>query len=200
MSYDSKTNKTYNIDGEEIDLSKDDLMEKVTFETANLIRRLCAFFLDSLLIIGIWYLCTRKIFIDMENFVANLGINENDFLDNLKYQEFVEKLIGLIVKTIIIFIFVQTIYYTLIPAIIGQGRTLGKLAAGIGCVSYKTLEEASPKRLILREFVVRGLIETLFVIPLIISFIIAFIRKDSRSLHDILSGTVVIKLDLYDIE
>src|SRR5690554_7129343 len=66
------------------------------------------------------------------------------------------------------------IYYTLVPAIIGKGRTLGKLLAGIGTVDLNTLDEVSPSKLILREFVGRVLIEYILIIPLFVD------RKSTR--------------------
>ena len=56
-----KRNIVHNIDGEEIDLLKDDLAEKLTYESANFIRRMIAFIIDTLIIIAIWYL-SLKIF------------------------------------------------------------------------------------------------------------------------------------------
>ena len=98
------------------------------------------------------------------------------------------------------FIFAKLAYYTFVPAIIGDGKTLGKLICGIGVVNVKTLNEITPTRLILREFVGGILVETLLIVPVIVSGIIAMVRDDSRCLHDLIAGTVVIKTDLYNLD
>lgn len=189
-----------NIDGEIIDFTKDDLAEKLTYESANFIRRMIAFLIDLVFIVVIWYLCTKHQFKQVDEFIENLGINEADFTDAEKLKQFADLVGQLYLKLFLTFIFVQTLYFTLIPAIIGNGQSIGKLVAGIGVVDLETLEEISPIRLVFREFIGRGLVETVLIIPLIISFFIAFFRDDSRSLHDLMAKTVVVKLDLYDID
>ena len=52
----------HNFDGEEVDFSDLNLQEKLTYESANFIRRLIAFFVDSLFVIMIWYLCSITTF------------------------------------------------------------------------------------------------------------------------------------------
>ncbi|HOE78331.1 MAG TPA: RDD family protein [Bacilli bacterium] len=189
-----------NIDGEIIDFTKDDLAEKLTYESANFIRRMIAFLIDLVFIVVIWYLCTKHQFKQVDEFIENLGLNEADFTDAEKLKQFADLVGQLYLKLFLTFIFVQTLYFTLIPAIIGNGQSIGKLVAGIGVVDLETLEEISPIRLVFREFIGRGLVETVLIIPLIISFFIAFFRDDSRSLHDLMAKTVVVKLDLYDID
>jgi len=189
-----------NIDGEIIDFTKDDLAEKLTYESANFIRRMIAFLIDLVFIVVIWYLCTKHQFKQVDEFIENLGLNEADFTDAEKLKQFADLVGQLYLKLFLTFIFVQTLYFTLIPAIIGNGQSIGKLVAGIGVVDLETLEEISPIRLVFREFIGRGLVETVLIIPLIISFLIAFFRDDSRSLHDLMAKTVVVKLDLYDID
>ena len=189
-----------NIDGEVIDFGVDDLQEKLTYESANFIRRGLAFIIDILLLIVIWYLITLGEFRKVDEFVTNLGVDETDWVSLAKYEEFRDMLWRLFFNVFLIWIAIKMVYFTLVPAIVGQGRSLGKLLAGIGVVDKNTLEEIPPLRLVLREVVARGLVETLLVIPWIISFVIAFIRADSKSLHDFIAKTVVIKLDLYDVE
>ena len=175
------------------------MAEKLTYESANFIRRMIAFLIDLVFIVVIWYLCTKHQFKQVDEFIENLGLNEADFTDAEKLKQFADLVGQLYLKLFLTFIFVQTLYFTLIPAIIGNGQSIGKLVAGIGVVDLETLEEISPIRLVFREFIGRGLVETVLIIPLIISFFIAFFRDDSRSLHD-LYKTVVVKLDLYDID
>lgn len=190
----------YNIDGEEIDFSNYNIQEKITYESANFIRRLCAFFLDFLLIVCIWYFMSKTTFDKLDTFVENLGINSDDFTNPDVLLEFARLYNKSIVKLFLFFYFAQTLYFTLVPAIIGSGKTIGKWIAGIGVVNAKTLNELTPSRLIFREFICRTLLETVLLVPLIISGIISLIRDDSKSLHDIISGSVVIRTDLYDIE
>ena len=192
--------KVFNLDGEEIDFSDYNLQEKLTYESANFMRRLSAFFLDILLVICIWYLMSMSTFSKLDEYVANLGTNADDFTNPEVLSEFAKIYHKSIVKIFLFFYFAQTLYFTIVPAIIGEGKTLGKLIAGIGVVHCETLNELSPSRLMLREFVCRTLLETVLIIPLIISGIISLFREDSRSLHDILSKSVVIRTDLYDIE
>ncbi len=190
----------HNIDGEEVDFSNLNIQEKLTYESANFIRRLVAFFFDTLIVVVIWYLCSITTFKQIDEFVANLGINPDDFTNPEVLKEFARLYHQTIVKLYMFFIFAKLAYYTLVPAIIGDGKTLGKLVCGIGVVNVKTLNEVTPTRLILREFVGSILVETIFIIPLLISGIIAMVREDSRSLHDLIAGTVVIKTDLYNVE
>lgn len=192
--------KVYNIDGEEIDFSNYNLQEKITYESANFMRRLCAFFVDILLVISIWYLMSISTFAKIDDYVANLGINPDDFTNKEVLSEFAQLYSKTIVKLFLFFYFAQLMYFTIVPAIIGEGKTIGKWIAGIGVVHSETLNELSPSRLILREFVCRTLLETVLIIPLIVSIIISMFREDSKSLHDILAKSVVIRTDLYDIE
>jgi uncharacterized RDD family membrane protein YckC len=192
--------KVMNIDGEEIDMEKDDLYEKLTFESANLIRRLSAYFIDLLGIIVIWYLVTKNMFQALDAFVAQLGINPYDFENLALYETFRDMVWETFLKGILFWLGIKLAYFTLVPSIFGNGQTIGKLLVGIGTVDYKTLNEVSPTRLMLREFVGRILIEHVFIIPYLVSMFMAFFSKDSRSLHDRIAKTIVIKLDLYRLE
>jgi uncharacterized RDD family membrane protein YckC len=51
----------------------------------------------------------------------------------------------------------------------------------------------SPSRLMLREFVGRTLLETLFVIPGIISLFMVLFSKDGKSLRDRLANTIIVQ-------
>ncbi len=197
---DEKTKKIYNIDGEEINFDDYNIQEKITYESANFIRRMCAFFLDFLLVICIWYLMSITTFQEIDVYVENLGVNPGDFTNSDVLLEFARLYNQTIVKLFLFFYFAQTLYFTLLPAILGSGKTIGKWIAGIGVVNAKTLNELTPTRLIFREFICRTIIETIPIIPLIVSIIISFVRDDSKSLHDLISGSVVIRTDLYDVE
>lgn len=197
---DDKKRIVHNIDGEEIDLLQDDLAQKLTYESANFIRRMLAYLIDLLLVIVIWYLCSNIFLKEIDKFMETLGKLEEDFVDRELYLQLRDLVWKLFLNLYLAWIGAKAVYFTLVPAIIGDGRTIGKMVAGIGAVNAKTLEEASPSRLVLREIVGRCLIETLFIIPMIVSVFLAFFRKDSKSLHDLISKTVVIKFDLYKVE
>ena len=156
--------------------------------------------LDMLIVVCVWYICSISTFNRLNDYVAQLGINPSDFTNPQVLLEFARLYHQSIIKLIFIFYFVQTVYFTFVPAIIGCGQTIGKLLAGIGVVDARTLNELKPIQLIFREFVCRTLLETVLIIPLIISVCISFFRDDSKSLHDILSKSVVIKMDMYNVE
>lgn len=190
---------TRNIDGEIIDYSKDDLYEKLTFETASIGRRLAAYLIDAVIIIGLLYLVSILLFNPIDTFVQYLGTNPADFEDPAEYEKLVQLFYRLILNIGIAWFAIRLVYFTLVPAIIGDGRTVGKLIAGIGVVDIQTLEEISPTRLMLRELIGRNIIETLLIIPGIVSIVVSLVRKDSRGIRDLMAKTVVIKLDLYNL-
>jgi predicted permease len=119
-----------NIDGEIIDFTKDDLIEKLTFESANFIRRMIAYLIDLVLIIVIWYLCTKRLFREVDDFIASLGLNNGDFTSAEKLKQFADLIGQLYLKLFLTFIFVQTLYFSLTPAIIGNGQSVGETGYG----------------------------------------------------------------------
>jgi len=183
-------------------LTDEELILKQTFETATFTRRTMSFILDTLIIIALTYLAivVFKLFQDLDKFFELFEATQNDIENRELYLEMVDLFWKLMLNIYLTWIVTILIYYTLVPAIIGKGRTLGKLLAGIGTVDLNTLDEVSPSKLILREFVGRVLIEYILIIPLFVSIIISFIREDSRSIHDLIANTVVIRFDLYDMK
>ncbi len=179
---------------------KEKFYEEITFETASIARRLAAYLIDALIIIAIVYIISIFLFREIDAFVATLGTNEQDFNDLVKYEKFVELFYKLILNIFISWISARLIYFTLVPAILGSGRTVGKLVTGIGVVDLNTLKEMSPSKLMLREAVGRILVETILIIPGIISMIIPLFRNDARTIRDLIAKTVVIRLDFYDFE
>lgn len=157
------------------------------FEIAPFSRRLGAWFIDFLIIMLIWYLVTTK---DLEKVDKILETLDPDAQSSLEI--FITEIFKLYVIFILKWLFIQTAYYTFLPSIIGQGKTLGKLLFGISMVKRSDLKEISPSRLILREFIARGLVETMLIIPLIISLVFVF-TKESQTIHDRISKTVVIR-------
>ncbi|MGI6359578.1 MAG: RDD family protein [Acholeplasmatales bacterium] len=181
-------------------IEKEKKYEEITYETASIARRMAAYLIDGLIIIAILYIISIFLFMEIDAFVATLGTNEQDFEDLVKYEKFVRLFYKLILNIFISWILTRLVYFTLIPAIIGNGRTVGKLVTGIGVVDLNTLEEISPSKLMLREAVGRILVETILIIPGIISMIIPFFRDDSRTIRDLIAKTVVIRLDFYNLK
>lgn len=181
-------------------VEKEKFYEEITFETASIARRLAAYLIDALIIISILYIVSIFLFREIDAFVATLGTNEQDFEDLVKYEKFVELFYKLILNMFLSWIIVRLVYFTLIPAILGNGRTIGKLVVGISVLDINTLKEISPSRLMLRETVGRILVETILVVPGIISIIIPFFRNDSRTIRDLIAKTVVVRDDLYSLK
>lgn len=194
--------KNHNIDGELIDLEQDDLASKLVFETATFRRRFMAYLIDIVLVISICFIgiAIFKVFKDIDHFMEVFEATDSDLTDILKYKELRDLFWKLMFNIYLIWLGSNLLYFTLVPAIIGDGRTIGKMLAGIGVVDLATLEEISPSRLMLREFIGRTLIENVLIIPFIVSIIISFVREDSRSLHDLIAKTVVIRFDLYKLK
>ena len=157
-------------------------------EIAQTTRRIGAIVIDYIIIFLLWYIFTAKDLTQVDELLKTL---DPDIEGNLDI--FVEELFGMYVKFILKWLGIQTVIFTLIPAIIGSGKPIGKLIFGIGVVNSETIEEISPSRLIFREFVVRTLFETLLIIPSIISIFMVLIRRDGRSIHDVFAKTIVIK-------
>lgn len=157
------------------------------FEIAPFPRRIGAWFIDFLIIFIIWYLATTKDMDKINKLMENL---DPEIEGNLEI--FIKEVFKLYTIFILKLLFVKTMYYSIVPGIIGRGKTLGKLIFSISMVKRDDLSEISPSRLILREFIGQGLIETILFIPIIISFIFLF-SKESRTIHDRLAKTVVIK-------
>lgn len=169
-------------------------MDNLQFESANFIKRLCAFVIDLIIIAIIWYVISINNFKEIEEFMKELDPNIEGSLEIFK-----DVITKFWVKFLLKFIFAKVTYYLLVPAIIGSGKTVGKFLCGLSMVSYSNLEEIKPLNLIYREVVCRLVIEDLLVIPGIVSCIIALVRKDSRSLHDLMAKTVVITRGMSDV-
>ena len=75
----------------------------------------------------------------------------------------------------------------------GKRKNFGKAAFRLSLLDAASLEEMSPSRLVLREFVGRTLLETLLILPGIVSLFMLLLSKDGKSLRDRLAGTVVVQ-------
>ncbi|HRT68968.1 MAG TPA: RDD family protein [Bacilli bacterium] len=161
-------------------------MEK-KFEIAPFSHRLGAYFIDFLIVLLFWYVVTIKDLDKVDKLLETINLEQQESL-----EIFIEGIFKLYVSFILKWLFIQTVYYTLLPSIIGRGKTLGKLLFGISMVDRSNLKEISPSRLILREFIARGLIETILIIPFFISMVLVCIRE-TRAIHDYIGKTIVIK-------
>ncbi len=156
-----------------------------TYLTAPNSKRIGAIIIDLLIVFFLWYLLTIKDLEKVTELLKVLDPNEagaNDIFAKAIFQ--------MVVAFVLKMVFCQTLYFCLLPALIGRGKTLGKLIFGLSMVDSVTLKEISVGKLILREFVCRALIENLFIIPAIVSAIMAL--STTKAIHDKIAGTVVV--------
>lgn len=163
-------------------------MTEKTRPAASKTKRLGSWIIDGGIVFLAWYMMTSG---DLEKVNALLATLDPDQVGAL--DTFAQALFQMLTKFLLKWIFCQTLYYCLVPALIGQGKTIGKLLFRISLVDRRTLGEISPSRLVLREFVGRGLVETLLVLPGVVSIGMTLFTADVRSLRDLIAGTAVIE-------
>ncbi len=151
-------------------------------------KRISAFLVDFILVFLLWCFMTNTDLKQVDTLMESLDPTIEGSLD-----VFIKALFQMLTAFLLKWLFCQTLYYCVLPAIIGNGKTIGKLILRISLVEVATLEEMSPSRLMLREFVGRTLLETLFVIPGIISLFMVLFSKDGRSLRDRLANTIIVQ-------
>lgn len=160
-------------------------MEKASYLTAPSSKRIGAIVVDMILVFFIWYLMTIPDLSRVDGLLETLDPDSAGAADI-----FAEAIFKMVTAFVLKFLLSNALYFCLLPAIIGRGKTLGKLLFRLSMVSRITLKEISPSRLVLREVVIRTLFETLLVVPFIISMIMALKCKDA--LHDIWAKTAVV--------
>lgn len=151
-------------------------------------KRLAAFLVDFILVFLLWYWMTAR---DLE--AVNDLMQTLDPVTEGALDAFVQAVFQMATAFVLKWLFCQTLYFCLIPAILGQGKTAGKLMLRISLVDAGTLEEMSPSRLVLREFVGRTLVETLLVIPGIVSLMMILFSKNGVSLRDRMARTIAVQ-------
>ena len=151
-------------------------------------KRISAFLVDFILVFLLWCFMTNTDLKQVDTLMESLDPTIEGSLD-----VFIKALFQMLTAFLLKWLFCQTLYYCVLPAIIGNGKTIGKLILRISLVEVATLEEMSPSRLMLREFVGRTLLETLFVIPGIISLFMVLFSKDGKSLRDCLANTIIVQ-------
>ena len=161
-------------------------MEEVTF--APKIKRFGAYIIDFFILFVFWYLLTKK---DLEKVNVLLETLDPDAVGAADI--FAEAIIKLYVSFIFKLMFVEVLYYCLVPAVLGKGRTVGTLIFRINLVSRDTGEELSVPRLFLRELLGRAIIETLFVIPLFVSMFMLLFTEDGKTIRDLLGRSITVE-------
>ena len=161
-------------------------MEEVTF--APKIKRFGAYIIDFFILFVFWYLLTKK---DLEKVNVWLETLDPDAVGAADI--FAEAIIKLYVSFIFKLMFVEVLYYCLVPAVLGKGRTVGKLIFKINLVSRDTGEELSVPRLFLRELLGRAIIETLFVIPFFVSMFMLLFTEDGKTIRDLLGRSITVE-------
>ena len=151
-------------------------------------KRISAFLVDFILVFLLWCFMTNTDLKQVDTLMESLDPTIEGSLD-----VFIKALFQMLTAFLLKWLFCQTLYYCVLPALIGNGKTIGKLILRISLVEVATLEEMSPSRLMLREFVGRTLLETLFVIPGIISLFMVLFSKDGKSLRDRLANTIIVQ-------
>ena len=151
-------------------------------------KRLAAFLVDFILILLLWYLMTMKDLKRVDTLLESLDPLTEGALDRLA-----ESIFKMVTAFLLKWLFYQSLYFCILPAVLGNGKTVGKLLFRLSLLDVVSLEEMSPSRLVLREFVGRTLVETLLVLPGIVSLFMLLLSKDGKSLRDRLAGTVVVQ-------
>lgn len=151
-------------------------------------KRLGAWIIDGGIVFLLWYFLTEGDLRQVNDLLAVLDPVRDGSLDT-----FVQALFQMGTKFLLKWLFCQTLYYCLVPALLGRGKTVGKLLFRLSLVDQETGQELSPSRLVLREFVGRSLVEMLLVLPGIVSLGMVLLSSEGRSLRDRIAASVVIE-------
>lgn len=151
-------------------------------------KRLAAFLLDFVLVYMLWYFMTKGNLKQVDTLMETLDPAVDGALD-----VFVQVLFQMLMAFLLKWLFCQTLYFCILPAILGNGKTLGKLLLRISLLDAGTLDEMSPSRLMLRELVGRTLLETFLIIPGIVSLFMVLFSKNGKSLRDRLANTITVQ-------
>lgn len=151
-------------------------------------KRLAAFLLDFVLVFMLWYFMTKGNLKQVDTLMETL----DPAVDGAR-DVFVQALFQMLTAFLLKWLFCQTLYFCILPAILGNGKTLGKLLLRISLLDAGTLDEMSPSRLMLRELVGRTLLETVLIIPGIVSLFMVLFSKNGKSLRDRLANTITVQ-------
>ena len=151
-------------------------------------KRLAAFLLDFVLVFMLWYFMTKGNLKQVDTLMETLDPAVDGALD-----VFVQALFQMLTAFLLKWLFCQTLYFCILPAILGNCKTLWKLFLRISLLDAGTLDEMSPSRLMLRELVGRTLLETVLIIPGIVSLFMFLFSKNGKSLRDRLANTITVQ-------
>ena len=151
-------------------------------------KRLAAFLLDFVLVFMLWYFMTKGNLKQVDTLMETLDPAVDGAQD-----VFVQALFQMLTAFLLKWLFCQTLYFCILPAMLGNGKTLGKLLLRISLLDAGTLDEMSPSRLMLRELVGRTLLETVLIIPGIVSLFMVLFSKNAKSLRDRLANTITVQ-------
>lgn len=163
-------------------------MREETWTIAPKPKRLGAWIIDGGIVFLLWYFLTEGDLRQVNDLLAVLDPVQEGALD-----AFAQALFQMGTKFLLKWLFCQTLYYCLAPALLGRGKTVGKLLFRLSLVDRGTGQELSPSRLVLREFAGRSLVETLLVLPGLVSLGMVLLSSEGRSLRDRIAAAVVIE-------
>ena len=136
-------------------------------------QRFGAWLIDSALVFLLWYLCTGS---DLET--VNVLMQTLDPTQPGALDQFAQAIFKMLTAFGLKAAFCQTAYYCLVPALLGRGRTIGKLLLRLRVADAAVPGEVSPSRLVL---------------PGLASAVLALFSSEGRTLHDRLSRTIVVQ-------
>ena len=145
-------------------------------------QRFGAWLIDSALVFLLWYLCTGS---DLET--VNVLMQTLDPTQPGALNQFAQAIFKMLTAFGLKAAFCQTAYYCLVPALLGRGRTIGKLLLRLRVADAAVPGEVSPSRLVLREFVGRTLLESLLVLPGLASAVLALFSSEGRTLRRLMT-------------
>lgn len=151
-------------------------------------KRAAALAVDGIFVFLVWIFITSGDLNKVNQLMEHLDPKNTGSLDL-----FVRAVFEMLTAFALKWLFCQTLYFCLLPALLGRGKTIGKCLLRISLLSRTTLEEMSPGRLVLREFIGRSCIETLLILPMIASVMAAVLTREGISLHDRIAGTIVVQ-------
>ena len=110
-------------------------------------RRLAAFIADAILVFLLWYLMTMKDLGRVDTLLESLDPLTEGALDRLA-----ESIFKMATAFLLKWLFCQSLYFCILPAVLGNGKTVGKLLFRLSLLDAVSLEEMSPSRLVFRTW------------------------------------------------
>ena len=179
------------------DLSKKAVQSNET-EMASRGERLLAYVLDLTFLLIILTLAATIFLIILLRSTGNPDVIM-ELINQQAFQSFSLVRINLLDKWIYIQIITPILVYFLVNGYLLQarGQTIGKALMNIAIIDIKTGEVPSLSRIFLRRFVlfnIPGIINNLMSIVVYFADALSIFRDDKRMLHDLLAGTIVVRV------